>query len=52
MSDDPVLFGLYVPPHPHPLLAPDQNKGWGELRAAYDECRRRIEESEADIIIV
>ncbi len=53
MSDeDPVLFGLYVPPHPHPLLAPDQNKGWGELRSAYDECRRRIEESDADIIIV
>ncbi len=51
-EDNPVLFGLYVPPHPHPLLAPDQNKGWGELRAAYDECRRRIEESEADIIIV
>ena len=52
LSDDPVLFGLYVPPHPHPLLAPDQNKGWGELRAAYDECRKRIEESEADVIIV
>jgi len=52
VSDDPVLFGLYVPPHPHPLLAPDQNKGWGELRAAYDECRRRIEESDADVIIV
>ncbi len=52
MSDDPVLFGLYVPPHPHPLLAPDQNKGWGELRAAYDECRKRIEESDADVIIV
>ncbi len=52
MSDDPVLFGLYVPPHPHPLLAPDQNKGWGELRAAYDKCRRRIEESDADVIIV
>jgi reactive intermediate/imine deaminase len=34
------------------LLAPDQNKGWGQLRAAYDECRRRIEESEADVIIV
>jgi len=52
LSDNPVLFGLYVPPHPHPLLAPDQNKGWGELRAAYDECRQRIEESEADVIIV
>ena len=52
MSEEPVLFGLYVPPHPHPLLAPDQNKGWGELRAAYDECRKRIEESDADVIIV
>ena len=52
MSEDPVLFGLYVPPHPHPLLAADQNKGWGELRAAYDECRKRIEESDADVILI
>ena len=53
MSDDnPVVFGLYVPPHPHPLLAPNENKGWGELRDAYDECRKRIEESDADIILI
>jgi len=51
-DDNPVLFGLYVPPHPHPLLAPNENEGWGALRAAYDACRRRIEESEADIILV
>ncbi len=41
-----------MPPHPHPLLAPNENKGWGELREAFDQCRRRIEESEADIILV
>jgi len=51
-DDNPVLFGLYVPPHPHPLLAPNENAGWGELRRAYDTCRKRIEESEADLIIV
>ena len=51
-EENPVLFGLYVPPHPHPLLAPNENQGWGELRDAYDMCRRRIEESEADIILI
>jgi 2-aminomuconate deaminase len=47
-----VLFGLYVPPHPHPLLAPNQNEGWGQLRDAYDTARKRIEDSDADIILV
>lgn len=47
-----MVFGLYVPPHPHPLLAPEENEGWGRLRAAYDACRKHIEESEADLILV
>ena len=52
-SNEPeILFGIYCPPHPHPLLTPDANPGYANLRAAYDECRRRIEESEADIILV
>ena len=51
-EENPILFGLYVPPHPHPLLAHEQNEGWGRLRAAFDECRRRIEESDADILLV
>ena len=52
MDEDIIEFGLYVPPHPHPLLSPEANDGYGRLRAAYDECRKRIEESDADLIIV
>ena len=53
MSEEPeIVMGLYVPPHPHPLLAPNQNEGWGRLREAYDTCRQRIEESDADLILI
>jgi 2-aminophenol/2-amino-5-chlorophenol 1,6-dioxygenase alpha subunit len=41
-----------VPPQPHPLLAPEQNEGWGQLRAAFDTARKRIEESDADLILI
>ena len=52
-SNEPeILFGVYCPPHPQPLLSPDANAGYAKLRAAFDECRRRIEESDADIILV
>ena len=53
MSDSPdIRLGLYVPPHPHPLLAPEQNDGWGRLRKAFDTCKERIEESGADLILI
>ena len=52
MDENIIEFGLYVPPHPHPLLCPEANEGYGRLRAAYDQCRKRIEESDADLIIV
>lgn len=53
MSDEPeIIFGIYCPPHPHPLLCPDANEGYGNLRSAFEECARRIEESGADIILV
>ena len=53
MSEEPeIVLGLYVPPHPQPLLAPDHNEGWGRLREAFDQCRSRIEESDADLILV
>ena len=51
-EDSQILFGLYVPPHPQPLLSPDANAGYANLRAAFETCRKRIEESEADLIIV
>ena len=53
MAESPdIRLGLYVPPHPHPLLAPEQNEGWGRLRNAFDTCRQRIEESGADLIMI
>ena len=51
-EDSPILFGLYVPPHPQPLLSPDANSGYANLRAAFETCRKRIEESDADLILV
>jgi 2-aminophenol/2-amino-5-chlorophenol 1,6-dioxygenase alpha subunit len=52
MSDEPVVFGFYVPPHPQPLLSPEANEGYAALRAAFDTARQRIEESDADLILV
>jgi|TARA_B100001105_G_scaffold189777_1_gene154040 2-aminophenol/2-amino-5-chlorophenol 1,6-dioxygenase alpha subunit len=52
MNEPEILFGIYCPPHPHPLLCPEANEGYGKLRSAYDACRKRIEESEADLILI
>ena len=52
MSDPEILFGIYCPPHPQPLLSPDASEGYGKLRDAFETCRKRIEESEADLILV
>ncbi|MCS5526761.1 MAG: hypothetical protein NZ774_02760, partial [Candidatus Poseidoniales archaeon] len=30
----------------------EQNEGWGQLRSAFDTARQRIEESDADLILV
>ncbi len=47
-----ILFGVYCPPHPQPLLSPEANDGYSNLRDAYETCRQRIEYSDADIILV
>ncbi len=43
-EESQILFGLYVPPHPQPLLSPDANPGYANLRAAFEhvEENRRI----------
>ena len=30
-----IELGLIVPGMPQPLLAPEQNEGWGQIRAAF-----------------
>ncbi len=52
MEEEPILFGIYCPPHPHPLLCPDGNQGYGNLRQAFENCAKKIEESDADLILV
>ena len=52
MEDPDILFGIYCPPHPQPLLSPEASEGYAKLRQAYDTCRERIENSDADLIIV
>ena len=52
MEEAEVLFGIYCPPHPQPLLSPDANHGYSKLRAAFETCRERIEQSDADLLIV
>ncbi|MAK40382.1 MAG: hypothetical protein CL993_01470, partial [Euryarchaeota archaeon] len=53
MDEEPeILFGIYCPPHPQPLLSPDENSGYRKLRDSFELCKSRIEESGADIILV
>ena len=52
MEEEPILFGIYCPPHPHPLLCPDGNPGYRNLRQAFEKCAKKIEESKADLILV
>ena len=52
MEEEPILFGIYCPPHPHPLLCPDGNSGYRNLRNAFEDCAKKIEESDADLILV
>jgi enamine deaminase RidA (YjgF/YER057c/UK114 family)/aromatic ring-opening dioxygenase catalytic subunit (LigB family) len=50
--NDVIVKSLVVPAHPHPLLIPEQNEGWQRIRDAYDEARKVVEQSGADLIII
>jgi 2-aminophenol/2-amino-5-chlorophenol 1,6-dioxygenase alpha subunit len=45
-------FSLIVPGLPHPLLTPEGNPGWGDIRAAFEQARRKIEASDADLLLI
>jgi hypothetical protein len=47
-----ILRGYLVPNRPHPLLAPERNRGWSELRAAMEEIGREIAATEADLLLI
>ena len=52
VSTGEIVESFVVPVHPHTVLAPDHNEGWGKLRQAYDDAAQIIEDSEADLLII
>ena len=52
MSAGEIVESFVVPVHPHTVLAPNQNEGWGKLRQAYDDAAQIIKDSEADLLII
>ena len=52
MSAGEIVESFVVPVHPHTVLAPDQNEGWGKLRQAYDDAAQIIKDSKADLLII
>ena len=52
MAGGKIVESFIVPVHPHTVLAPDQNEGWGKLRAAYDKAADIITNSGADLLII
>lgn len=47
-----IVKGLIVPGKPHPLLAPDKAKPWGEIRKAYEAARAEIEKVNPDVLVI
>ena len=52
MSRGEIVESFVVPVHPHTVLAPEQNQGWGKLRQAYDDAAKIIKKSGADLLII
>ena len=52
MSESGFVKGIIVPGLPQPLLAPEQNEGWGRIKEAFEKARQEIAESDADVILV
>ena len=52
MTEGNVIASFVVPVHPHPVLVPDQNQGWKNIREAFDQAAQTIRELDADLMIV
>ncbi len=51
-SASPILKGYIVPGLPHILLAPEKNPGWQKMRNAFEEVKKEIATSGADILVI
>ena len=52
MASGEIVESFVVPVHPHTVLAPEQNEGWGKLRDAFDKAAETIKNSGADLLII
>jgi 2-aminomuconate deaminase len=52
MTEGKIVGSFVVPVHPHTVLAPDENPGWGRLRAAFDQAAKTIKDLEADLLVI
>lgn len=52
MTEGKIVGSFVVPVHPHTVLAPEQNPGWGRLRAAFDQAAEAIKDLEADLLVI
>jgi len=48
----PIVAGYVLPGLPQPLLAPEQNPGWGRIRQAFEAVRRDLETLDADLLLI
>lgn len=47
-----IINTYIVPGQPHPLLAPDRNKGWASLRKSYERVGQEIAQSGAELLLL
>lgn len=47
-----IVKGFISPGMPQILLTPDANAGWKKMRSAYDQVRKEIEQSDADLLVL
>jgi len=47
-----IVKGIIVPGIPHPLLCPEKNEGWSQLRAGFEAARAEIEASGAERLLI
>jgi len=47
-----VIKGLIVPGLPQPLLVPEQNEGWGRIRAAFEAAREELLAAKPDVLLI
>lgn len=52
MANEGVLKGYLLPGLPHIYLAPEKNKGWMNVRLAFDRVCEEVQNSGADLIVI